>query len=120
MCRKAGPWARKISATSRAGRCTTSALRGSPSLQGTDHGAQDFGGHRGIERGGLELLVAKQNLDHTDIDLLLQQVRGKAMAQGMHRDALVEARGGGRGVHGAVELSGGGWADTVQHGEKAR
>jgi hypothetical protein len=31
-------------------------------------------------------------LDHPDIDLLLEQVRGEAVPQGVHRDALVDAR----------------------------
>ena len=30
--------------------------------------------------------MAEQILDHTDIDALLQQVRGKAVAQGVHSD----------------------------------
>ena len=32
---------------------------------------------------GLQLAVSEQHLDHADIDLILQQVGGKAVAQGM-------------------------------------
>ena len=49
-------------------------------LQGTDDFAQDIGLDLGIQRGGLELLVSQQNLDHADIDLLFQQMRGETMA----------------------------------------
>ena len=55
------------------------ALLGSGRLQRTDHLAQDLGGHLGIERRGLQLLVAEQDLDGADIYLLLEQVRGEAV-----------------------------------------
>ena len=70
----------KISATSRAGRPTTDALRGRHGLQWRDDFAQDLGGHVRIHRGGFELLVPEQDLDEADIDLLLEQVRGEAVA----------------------------------------
>ena len=80
-------------------------LRGRQRLQRADHLAQDLGGHVGVERRGLELLVAEQHLDHADVDLLLQQVGGKAVAQRVHRHALVDLRGLGGGMDGAVELA---------------
>src|SRR5215207_10659101 len=82
--RQAGPWIRKMSATSRAKRPTPPDLRGWQNLQRADHLAQDLSGHVRIQRSGLELLVSEQNLDHADIDLLLQQVSGEAVAQGVH------------------------------------
>lgn len=56
------------------------ALPGPHGLQGTDDFPQYVGGNLGIQRRGLELLVPEQDLDHADIDLLLQQVRCKAVA----------------------------------------
>ena len=61
-------------------------------LQRTDDLAQQIGGDLRIERGGLELLVAEQDLDHADIDLLFEQVGREAVAQRVHRDALVDVR----------------------------
>ena len=55
-------------------------LRAWQPLQWTDDFAQKLGGHLSIQRGGLELLVPKQDLDHADIHLLLQQVRRKTVA----------------------------------------
>ena len=72
-----------MSATSRAKRPTPADLGGRQNLQRADHLAQDLGGHVRIHRGGFELLVSEQDLDHADIDLLLQQVRGETVAQGV-------------------------------------
>ena len=49
-------------------------------LQRTDHLAQQVGGDLRIECCRFQLLVPQQNLDHADVDLLLQQVRRKAVA----------------------------------------
>jgi hypothetical protein len=56
------------------------ALPGPHGLQRTDDFPQYVGGDLGIQRRGLELLVPEQDLDHADIDLLLQQVRCKTVA----------------------------------------
>ena len=56
------------------------ALGGSGALQGTDHLAQGLCRHLRIQRRGLELLVPEQHLDHPDVDFLLQQVGGEAVA----------------------------------------
>lgn len=53
-------------------------------LQGADDLAQDVGGDLRIERRGIEPFVAKQNLDDTDIDLLLKQMGCEAVPQGVH------------------------------------
>ena len=95
-----------MSATSRAERPTRAALRGRQNLQRTDHLAQDLGGHVGIQRRGLELLVPKQHLDHADVDLLLQQVRGEAVPQRVHRHALVDLSRQRGGMNSAIELAG--------------
>jgi len=47
-------------------------LRGMQTLQWAGHLAQNVGGDLRIERGGLQLLVAEHDLNHTDIDLLLE------------------------------------------------
>src|ERR1700741_3144012 len=93
--RHAGPWPRKISATSKAGRDTRGSA-GRPDLLELERDvlqrAHDFadrlGGDAGIERGGVELGVTEQHLDDADIDVLLEQVGGEAMPQGVQRDAL--------------------------------
>ena len=54
--RKADPWARKMSATSRAQRPTEVALRGVQTLYGTDDLAQNVGGDLRIERRGLQFM----------------------------------------------------------------
>ena len=47
-------------------------------VERTHHGADRGGGDAGVERGGVELGMAQQNLDHPDVDVLLQQrVTGK-------------------------------------------
>src|SRR5574342_606232 len=65
--RQAGPWSRKMSATSRAGRTTTPALLSRLDPPGTDRGepiqgardlAQHLAGHVGVARGRVELGVA--------------------------------------------------------------
>ncbi|REE23573.1 hypothetical protein B0G71_6844 [Paraburkholderia sp. BL27I4N3] len=48
-------------------------------LQRTDHLAQQVGGDLRIECCRLQLLVPQQDLDHADVDLLLQQVGRKAV-----------------------------------------
>ena len=48
-------------------------------LQRTNDFAQQFGRHLGIQCGGIEPLVPKQHLNHTNIHLLLQKVGGKTV-----------------------------------------
>jgi len=50
--------------------------------------------------------VSEQDLDGADIFALLEQMRGKRMPQGVHRDALIDVRGLRRFVHRAVQLPG--------------
>jgi hypothetical protein len=50
--------------------------------------------------------MAEQHLDHTDIRVLFQQVRGEAVPQCMRRHPLLDPGSLGGGVNGAAELSG--------------
>ena len=63
------------------------------------------GGDARVERGGVELGVAQQNLDHADIDVLFEQVRCEAVPQRMRGHALVDLGHLGGGVAGAIELT---------------
>ena len=111
--RHAGPWARKISATSRAGRDTRAARQAGGDLlelQGEmlerAHDLADrLGGDLGVERRGVELRVPEQHLDHADVDVLLEQMGGEAVPQRVQRDALVDLGHLRRGMAGAVELA---------------
>src|SRR5688500_7408403 len=79
--RQAGPWARKMSATSRAGRATCAAASGGwhhdKLLERAPDLANGAGGDLRVERRGVELLVSEQHLDHADVDLLLQEMGGE-------------------------------------------
>jgi len=67
--------------------------------------ADRLGGDAGIERRGVELGVTEQHLDDANIDVLLEQVGGKAVSQGVQRDVLFDLRHLGSGVAGAIELA---------------
>src|SRR5712691_5973098 len=112
--RHAGPRSRKISATSKAGRdISASASAARPDLLEFERDvlqrahvlADRPGGDAGIERRGVELGVAEQHLDHADVDVLLEQVGGEAVPQGVQRDALFDLRHLGSGMAGAIELA---------------
>ena len=60
--------------------------------------------HPGVERGGLQLSVPQQDLDDADIDAVLQQVGGEAVAQRVRPDPLGDARRMGRLGGDAVNL----------------
>src|SRR5258708_38537089 len=49
--------------------------------------------------------VASQNLDHTNIDVLLEQVRGEAVSQRVWRNPIGQSSQLGSHVAAAVELS---------------
>jgi hypothetical protein len=80
--------------------------------------ADGIDGDAGIERGRLELGVAEQDLNHANIDVLLEQVGGEAVPQGVRRDALGDARQARGGVDGAPKLAGGHRVDRVLAGEE--
>src|SRR5471032_2801121 len=100
-----------MSATSRAGRDTSAAGSGGrldrhgEAFERAGDVADSPGGDLGVERRGVELLVSEQHLDDADVDLLLEQMGGEAVAQRVQRDALVDACRLSRGVAGTVELA---------------
>src|ERR1700722_12581303 len=59
-----------------------------------------------IERRGLQFFMPKQHLDGADIFALFEQMGGERVAQRMHRDALIDARGNRGFMHGPVQLPG--------------
>lgn len=79
-------------------------LRRPQGVERADHFAQQISGNLGVQRGRIEPLVAKQGLDDPDVNLLLQQMGGEAVAQDVHGHALVDPRQVGGGVDGAVQL----------------
>src|SRR5882724_2939333 len=95
--RQAGPWARKISAISTAGRAKSAAASGgwqrtlAQMLQWAFDRPQRGAGDVAVVGGGIQLLVAQQHLDHPDVHLLLQEVGRKAMPQRMQTDAFADA-----------------------------
>src|SRR5258707_11731791 len=122
--RHAAPWARKTSATSRRGRPMRPQSGGRRSAREVDAQpleraldlADGADGDARIERGRLELGVAKQDLDHANIDVLLEQMGGEAVPQGVRRHALGDTRQARGGVHGAPKLAGGHRVDRVLAG----
>ena len=60
-------------------------------LERTRHRADRLGGDAGIERGRVQLGMPEQNLDDANIDILLEQVGGKAVTQRVWTDALLDA-----------------------------
>src|SRR5437773_3848556 len=94
--RHAGQWPRKMSATSSDGRDTRRASGGRFGLGQRDtieraHDLLDrLGGDAGVECGGVELGMAEQDLDHPNIDVLLEQVGGEAVPQRMHGHRLAD------------------------------
>src|SRR5260370_27581857 len=100
-----------MSATSRAGRDTRAAAssgrrhRQGEALERTRDLADGLGGDAGIERRGVELLVSHKDLDHADVDVLLEQVGGEAVPQRVERDALVDPGHLRRGMASTVELA---------------
>src|SRR3954471_10582872 len=113
--RQAPPWRWKMSATSSDGRLTAAlssvrpclVLRRKPDpVERAHDGADCAGGDAGIERGGVELGMAEQDLDDANVDVLLQEMRGEAVAQRVRRHPLLDPGGLGRRVDGAVHLTG--------------
>src|SRR3989442_16039292 len=81
--RHAGPWPRKISATSSAGRDKRARALGGrlhrrdEMLERARDLPERFEGDAGVERGRIELLVPEQHLNDADVGLLLEQMRGE-------------------------------------------
>ena len=63
-------------------------------------------GDAGVKRRCVKLGMAQKCLDHANIDILLEEVRGKAVPQCVRRHALRDPRGLGGGADNAAELPG--------------
>src|SRR5271169_4101979 len=95
--RQAAPWRWKTSATSSLGRLTAAGLHSGsrPPLgqrqpvERADHVADRGTGDAGVTGRGVELGMAEQHLDDADVDILFQEVRGKAVPQRMRRHSLL-------------------------------
>src|SRR3954470_17609393 len=112
--RHAGPWPRKMSATSSDGRDTRRASGGwfgtllefaRDAIERAYDLPDGLGGDPRIERRGVELGVPQQDLDHPDIAVLLQQMRRKAVTKGVRGNRLVDLGHLGGGIAGAPELA---------------
>ena len=82
-----------MSATSTAGRGNGGASAGhlQQEIERACHLADRADGDAGVERRRVELLVSEQNLDDPDIGLLLQEMGGKTVPQGVNTDTLGNA-----------------------------
>src|SRR5215470_10748985 len=132
--RHAGPWRRKISATSSFGRANSAAsgwrldlglfvslllgrvfgvvldlVRLGPqrreAVERAHHLTDRVGGDARVERCRLQLGMSEKHLNHANIDILLKQVSRKAVPQSMGCHALLEVGHLGSGMAGARELT---------------
>jgi hypothetical protein len=63
-------------------------------------------GDAGVKRRGVEFGMTQKRLNHANIDILFEQMRGEAVPQRVRRHALLDPGGLGRGTDGAAELAG--------------
>ncbi len=82
-------------------------------FQGALDGAQGGAGDLAIARGGIEFAVPQQHLDHPDVDLLFQKVRGEAVPERVQGDAFVDPGRLPGAIKGTTELAGGERIDRV-------
>jgi len=75
-------------------------------------------GDTGVKRRGVEFGMAQKRMDHTNIDILLEEMVGETVPQRVCRDALRDPRGLGGGTHGAAELAGRQRLDRVAAGKQ--
>ena len=86
-----------MSATSTGGRDTYSRASGGrrhvgeQEVEGAGDVANRFDSDARTQRRCVQLLMPEQNLDHPDIGLLLQEMGGKAVPQGVNTDTLGDA-----------------------------
>ena len=92
-------------AARRSARPRVAASRASRS-SGAGYGPDRAVGDTGVKRRGVKLGMAQQCLDHANIDILLEEVRGKAVPQRVRRHALGDPRGLGGAADNAAELPG--------------
>ena len=79
----------------------------------------DLGGDTRIERGGVELGMSQQDLDHPDIGVLLQKMRRKAVTEGVRGHRLADLGHPRCGIAGAPELARRHRVDRVHSGKAA-
>src|SRR6516225_173406 len=105
--RQAGPWSRKISATSRPERATRAALRRlwapalllQPAVLGTEmfewtiDGRNPTRGNAQIACGRVQSRMPEKGLDITNVDPLLEQFCREGVAKRMKANAFRDARG---------------------------
>src|SRR5277367_3030638 len=103
--RHAGPWSRKIHETSALGGRLVRLGLEAEALQRAHDRPDGVGGDAGIERRGVDLGMSEENLDHSDIGVLLQKVGCKAMPQRVRRHPFGDLGQVGRRMAGAVELA---------------
>src|SRR5688572_8047496 len=130
--RQAGPWSRKISATSRAGRTMRAAqlrrlgltplsrplVRAAELRERALDGSDPARGHARVACRRVQLVVAEQSLDQPDIGAALEQMRSKAVAQRMQADALLDAGSFSRLMEQAAELARGQMQSPSASGEE--
>src|SRR5215472_12432977 len=113
--RQAAPWRWKMSATSSLGRRMPAGLHSGSqppfgqwreAVERAGHSADRLIGDAGVKSRGIELGMAEQDLDDADVSVLFQQMRGEAVPQRVRRHAFLDPGSFGRGMDGAVELSG--------------
>src|SRR5215813_7587628 len=113
--RQSAPCRAKTSATSSFGRRTAVRLSlGSrppvdqlcEPVEWAGYGPDRAIGDAGVKRCGVKLGMAQQCLDYANIDILLKEVRGKAVPQRVRRHALGDPRSLGGGADNAAELPG--------------
>src|SRR5246500_771962 len=116
-----------MSATSSVGRRMAARLRaGSRSpvdqwcqpVEGAGYSPDRGIGNAGVKRRGVEFGMAQKCLNHANIDILLEEVRGETVPQCVWRHALLDPGGLGGGTDGAAELAGRQRLDRVAAGEQ--
>src|ERR1700676_5543619 len=101
-----------MSATSSDGRDTIGlasggrlGLRQRDAVERADDLLDRLGSDARVERRAIDLGMTEQHLDHSDIDVLLKQMGGEAVSQGVERYTLVDPGLIGCGVAGAIDLA---------------
>src|ERR1017187_5979741 len=114
-----------MSAISSAGRMADSVAGACPIpdqrhdlIERTGHRADGPGRHPRIKCGVVELGVSEQNLDHADVDAILEQMRGEAVAQRVRAYVFCKTGGLCSLVDDAPELAGGDWLSRGAGGGK--
>jgi hypothetical protein len=82
-------------------------------VQWTHDFANEVGGHLGVARRGVELGMPEQDLNHANVDVLLQQMRGEAVAQRVRSHPSGQRSQFGSHMADAIELARGHWVDAV-------